>query len=328
MHATVFSAHAFEQPYLTRAANGRHELRFVAASLGPDTAAQAAGSAAVIVFTNDDVSAPVLAQLHAAGVRYVAIRAAGHDQTDLPAARRLGLRVASAPHYSPYAIAEHAVVLILALNRRLCRADRQVRAYDFRLDELVGFDLHGKTAGIVGLGRIGRAVARILHGFGCQLLAYDVAPDAALAAELGLAYTALADLCARADIITLHAPLNSDTQHLVDEKLLAQMKPGAMLINAGRGGALDTRAALAALRSGRLGYLGLDVYEHESPLFFADHSHEAHPDDLFAQLLAAPNVLVTGHQGFLTREALADIATATIDSLDCWARGEASATEL
>ena len=328
MLVTVFSAHAFEQPYFTQAAHGQHELRFVAAPLGPGTAAQAQGSQAVVIFTNDDASAPVLEQLHAAGVRYVAIRAAGHDQVDLPAARRLGLRVASVPEYSPYAIAEHTVALILALNRRLRQADQQLRAYDFRLDNLVGFDLHGKTVGIIGLGRIGGVVARILHGFGCQLLGYDVAPDAALGPELGLAYTTLEDLCARADIITLHAPLNAHTQHLVNSELLARMKPGVMLINAGRGGELDTRAALGALRSGQLGYLGLDVYEHEKGLFFDDHSADAPRDELFAQLLAEPNVLITGHQGFLTREALTNIADATIASLGCWSRGEASGTEL
>ena len=328
MHITVFSAHAFEQPYLTQAAHGQHELRFVPAALGPDTVAQARGSQAVAVFTSDDVSAPVLEQLHAAGVRYVAVRAAGHDQVDLAAAHRLGLRVATVPVYSPYAIAEHSVALILALNRRLHLADQQLRAYDFRLDNLVGFDLHGKTVGIIGCGRIGAILARILHGFGCQLLGYDVVPDAALTTELGLRFTTLADLYAQADIITLHAPLNEQTRHLIDAAALAQMKPGVMLVNTGRGGELDTVAALAALQSGQLGYLGLDVYEHEKSLFFNDHSHEAPQDATFAQLLAQPNVLITGHQAFLTREALTNIADATMASLNCWEKGEASGTEL
>lgn len=328
MHVTVFSAHAFEQTYLTAAAHEHHELRFVAAPLGPDTAAQAQGSQAVAVFTNDDVSAPVLAQLHAAGVRYVAVRAAGHDRVDLAAAHQLGLRVATVPVYSPYAIAEHTVALILALNRRLHLADQQLRHYDFQLDNLIGFDLHGKTVGIIGCGRIGGIIARIMHGFGCQLLGFDVVQDAALETELGLTFTTLEDLYARADIITLHAPLNEHTRHLINAEALAQMKPDVMLINTGRGGELDTEAALAALRSGRLGYLGLDVYEHEAGLFFDDHSRETPRDDTFAQLLAQPNVLITGHQAFLTREALTNIADATIASLTSWESGQPSATEL
>ncbi|MBD2767911.1 2-hydroxyacid dehydrogenase [Hymenobacter sp. BT664] len=328
MRLTVFSAHRFEQPYLIQAAQGQHELHFVEAALGPATAAQARGSQAVALFTGDNASAAVLEQLHALGVRFVAVRAAGYDHVDLAAARRLGLRVANVPEYSPYAIAEHTIALILALNRRLHLADQQLRTYDFRLDQLIGFDLHGKTVGIIGCGRIGGIVARILHGFGCRLLGYDLVPDSRLGAELGIAYVALNELYAQADIITIHAPLTEHTRHLIDAKALAQMKPGVMLINTGRGGELDTLAALAALRSGQLGYLGLDVYEHEKGLFFEDHSHEAPPDATFAQLLAQPNVLITGHQAFLTREALTNIADTTVASLSCWGRGEASDTEL
>jgi D-lactate dehydrogenase len=327
MKTTIFSA-AYEQPFLTKAAGQAHILHFVAAPLGPATAALAAGSEAVAIFANDDASAPVLAQLAALGVRYLAVRAAGHDQVDAAAAQRLGLRVATVPEYSPYAIAEHTVALMLALSRRLHLADQQLRAYDFRLDNLVGFDLHGKTVGIVGCGRIGAVLARIVHGFGCQLLGFDVQPNANLTTELGLAFTTLPNLYARADIITLHAPLTAQTRHLIDAAALAQMKPGVMLINTGRGGELDTAAALAALQSGQLGYLGLDVYEHEKGLFFDDHSRGTTPDAAFAQLLAQPNVLITGHQAFLTREALTNIADATVASLTCWQNGQPSATEL
>ena len=328
MHVTVFSAHIFEQSYLTQAAGGQHELRFITAPLSLDTATQAAGSQAVAIFTSDDASAPVLERLVALGVRYVAIRAAGHDQVDLPAAHRLGLRVASVPEYSPYAIAEHAVALMLALNRRLRQADEQLRRYDFRLDHLIGFDLHGKTVGIVGCGRIGGVLAGILHGFGCRLLGFDVQPNPDLTRRYDLTYVPLAQLCAEADIITIHAPLNEHTRHLFDAAALAHLKPGAMLINTGRGAVLDTEAALAALESGQLGYLGLDVYEHEKGLFFQDRSQQPPADELFARLLAQPNVVVTGHQGFLTREALTNIADTTMDSLSGWERGEASATEL
>ena len=328
MTITIFSAHAFEQPYLTQAAAGQHQLRFVSEPLSLATAAQAQGSEAVGLFTSDDASAPVLEKLCAAGVRYVAVRAAGHDNLDLPAATRLGLRVATVPLYSPYAIAEHTIALILALNRRLHLADQQLRANDFRLDNLVGFDMHGKTVGIIGCGRIGGIIARILHGFGCHLLGYDVVPDPTLTTELGLTFVALPDLYARADVISLHAPLNEATRHLIDAAALAQMKPGVLLVNTGRGAELDTAAALAALQSGQLGYLGLDVYEHEHGLFFDDHSQEKPRDTTFAALLAQPNVLVTGHQAFLTREALTNLADATMASLTCWAAGQPSATEL
>ncbi|RAK69499.1 2-hydroxyacid dehydrogenase [Hymenobacter edaphi] len=328
MHVTVFSAHAYEQPHLTAAAAGRHALRFVETPLSLGTAAQAAGSQAVALFTSDDASAPVLARLAELGVRYVAVRAAGHDQVDLPAAARLGLRVANVPAYSPYAVAEHAVALMLALNRRLRQADQQLRRHDYRLDGLVGFDLHGKTVGLIGCGRIGGVLAGILHGFGCRLLGYDVQPDPALSQRTGLRYVSLPELCAASDIISVHAPLSAETRHLIDADLLAQFKPGAMLINTGRGAVLDTAAALAALQSGRLGYLGLDVYEHERGLFFEDHRQEATPDPLLDKLLQQPNVLVTGHQAFLTREALGNIATTTVDHLDAWAQGQPAAHEL
>ncbi|WP_400191601.1 2-hydroxyacid dehydrogenase [Hymenobacter sp. B81] len=329
MHVTVYSTFAFEPDFLSAAAAGRHRLHFVEEALTLATAERAAGSEAVAVFTNDDASAPVLARLAELGVRGVAVRAAGHDQVDLAAAQRLGLRVANVPEYSPYAIAEHAVALMLALNRQLRRADEQLRRFNFRLDQqLVGFDLHGKTVGIIGCGRIGGVLAGILHGFGCQLLGYDVQPDAALIHRYGLRYVPLAELCAHADIISLHAPLTPATRHLLGAEQLAACKPGAMLINTGRGGTLDTRAALAALRAGRLGYLGLDVYEHEKGLFFYDHSQQPAADPVLAELLTLPNVLVTGHQAFLTHEALSNIAATTVENLDAWAQQQPAPSEL
>ncbi|WP_303310732.1 2-hydroxyacid dehydrogenase [Hymenobacter sp. BT730] len=320
MQLTVFSAHAFEQPYLTQAAQESHELRFITEVLGPDTVEKAQGSTAVALFTSDDASAPVLERLHALGVRYLAVRAVGHDQVDLAAATRLGMRVANVPEYSPYAVAEHAVALMLALNRQLCRANEQLHRGDFRLDNLVGFDLHGKTVGILGCGRIGSVMASILHGFGCHLLGADVVENPELCQRFGLAYVSREELYAQADIITVHAPLTAQTHHLLDEAALAQMKPGVMLVNTGRGGVLDTKAALAALKSGQIGYLGLDVYEFEKGLFFNDRSQKPllETDALLAELVTQPNVLVTGHQAFLTHEALTNIATTTIANITCW----------
>ncbi|MFD1875125.1 2-hydroxyacid dehydrogenase [Hymenobacter bucti] len=328
MTITVFSAYPFERPYLTAAAQGHSALAFLDAALTLDTAAQAAGSTAVAVFVNDDASEPVLEKLAALGVRYLLVRAAGHDNVDLPAAHRLGLRVATVPHYSPFAIAEHALALMLALNRHLRQADAQVRRADFRLDNLVGFDLHGKTVGIVGCGTIGGTLAGLLHGFGCRLLGTDVQPDATLTQRYGLTYVPLDELCAQSDVISLHAPLTSATRHLFDAARLARLKRGAMLINTGRGALLDTAAALVALESGQLGYLGLDVYEHEKGLFFNDHSQHPLQDELLGRLLALPNALVTGHQGFLTHDALTNIAATTLETLGCWLAGQLTANEI
>ena len=328
MTITVFSAYPFEQPYLLAAAQSRYILHFVAKALTLETAALAQGSEAVAIFVNDDASAPVLEKLAALGVRYLLVRAAGHDNVDAPAAHRLGLRVANVPNYSPFAIAEHALALMLALNRHLKEADAQVRRADFRLDHLVGFNLHGKTVGIIGCGTIGSTLAGLLHGFGCRLLGHDMVEDARLTERYGLEYVPLEVLCAQADVVTLHAPLTPATRHLISTKQLANMKRGVMLINTSRGALLDTEAALAALDSGQLGYLGLDVYEHDKGLFFNDHSQQPLQDALLAQLLARPNVLITGHQGFLTREALTSIAGTVLATLDQWLAGQPAENEL
>ena len=328
MQITVFSTKPFERAYLSQALEPAHSPRFVEDNLSADTAVLAQGTEAVAIFSTDDASAPVLDALWAAGVRCLAVRATGHDQVDLARAHELGLRVANVPEYSPHAIAEHAVALMLALNRKLRQADRQLRAYDFRLDELIGFDLHGKTVGIVGLGHIGGVMAGILHGFGCRLLGHDPKPNPELAAQFNLTYTTLDDLLAQADIVTLHAPMTPHAPYLIDAARLARMKRGAMLINTSRGAELDTAAALDALDSGRLGYLGLDVYEGEKALFFRDHRGQPPTDALFARLLTYPNVLVTGHQAYLTEEALTHIAATTRSNLDGWAAGQPSANEL
>jgi|SRR6476661_1712377 len=328
MKVTVFSTQAFEHPFLLHANRGRHQLQLLDTALNADTAFLAQGTVAVSIFSPDDAAAPVLEQLAANGVRYLAVRAAGYDNVDLVAARQLGIRVANVPDYSPYAIAEHTVALMLALSRHLRQADQQLRANNFRLDQLIGFDLHGKTVGIIGVGRIGAVLARILHGFGCNLLGYDPQPRPELTQQYGLRYLPLNELCAQADIISVHTPLNAQTHHLIDDELLGRMKRGAMLINTGRGGVLDTAAALRALKSGKLGFLGLDVYEREKGLFFKDHSRNLLLDDAFARLLTLKNVLVTGHQAYLTREALGNIADATMASLTAWSEGQAAPHEL
>lgn len=258
----------------------------------------------------------------------MALRSAGFNHVDLTAAARLGLTVVRVPEYSPYAVAEHAVALMLTLNRKTHRAFNRVREGNFSLDGLVGFDLHGKSVGVIGTGKIGRVLLRILHGFGCRLLAFDLTPHAAIAAELGVTYLPLADLFRTADIISLHVPLTADTRHLIDAKALALMKPGVMLINTGRGALIETRALINALKSGHVGAAGLDVYEEEEAVFFRDHSGEVLQDDALARLLTFPNTLVTSHQGFLTHEALANIAETTLANCGAFERDEPLTNEV
>lgn len=283
--------------------------------LSAETAPMAKGAQAVCVFVNDVVDAACLEVLKAQGVTLVALRCAGFNNVDLAAAARLGVMVVRVPGYSPHAVAEHTVGLILALNRRLHRAYNRVREGNFSLDGLLGFDLHGKTAGIIGTGQIGAIVARILGaGFGCKVLAHDPFPNAECE-RAGVMYVTKEELLERSDIVTLHCPMTAANHHVINAESLAQMKDGVMLINTGRGGLVDTRAAITALKSGKLGWLGLDVYEGEAGLFFEDHSSHIIGDDLLSRLLTFPNVLITGHQAFFTKEAMQNIAETTIGNI-------------
>jgi D-lactate dehydrogenase len=310
-----FDTHRFDRAAFedANAAFGQ-QLTFFEARLTAATASLAAGFPAVCAFVNDRLDADCLETLAVGGTRLVLLRSAGFNHVDLVAAERLGLTVARVPEYSPEAVAEHTVALVLAVARHLPRAIARVREGNFSLDGLVGFTLHGKTVGVVGTGRIGRAAARIFHGLGCRLLACDVAPDAALAAELSLRYVPLEELAAQADILSLHVPLTPATHHLVDAALLARMKPGVLLVNTGRGKLIDTRALVQALKAGRVGAAALDVYEEEESLFFRDLSDQVLQDDVLARLLTFPNVVVTAHQAFLTREALGAIAATTLQA--------------
>ena len=296
------------------------ELHFQPARLTLDTVALADQYPVVCAFINDDLSAPVLERLAAGGTKLIALRSAGFNHVDLPTAQRLGLGVVRVPAYSPHAVAEHAVALILSLNRHLHRAYNRTRDGDFTLHGLTGFDLVGKTVGVVGTGQIGATFARIMAGFGCQLLAYDPFPNPQVEA-LGARYLPLDQLLAEAQIISLHCPLNEHTRHLINQTSLQRMQRGAMLINTGRGALVDTPALIEALKSGQLGYLGLDVYEEEAQLFFEDRSDLPLQDDVLARLLTFPNVVVTAHQAFLTKEALGAIAQTTLDNITSWAAG-------
>jgi D-lactate dehydrogenase len=268
---------------------------------------------AVSIFVSDDASAEVLRTLHAGGTRFIALRSAGFNHVDLDEAQRLGLTIARVPAYSPYAVAEHAVGLMLTLNRKFHRAYARVREQNFSLEGLMGFDMRGKAVGVIGTGKIGEAACSILRGFGCRVLASDPVINPACRA-IGVEYVSLPDLYAASDIITLHCPLTPSSRHMIGEASLAVMKPGVMLINTSRGAVIDTRALIAALKRGHVGSVGLDVYEQEGDLFFKDLSSEVIHDDVFVRLLTFPNVFITAHQGFFTREACEAIARTTIDN--------------
>ncbi|MGY6695584.1 MAG: 2-hydroxyacid dehydrogenase [Roseinatronobacter sp.] len=315
MRVGVFSAKPHDLTFMKQAATGKGlDLQFHEARLNADTARLAGGAEAISAFVNDDLGRDTISVLADLGVRLIALRSAGFNHVDLAAAREAGIAVARVPAYSPHSVAEHTVALILTLNRKTHRAFNRVREGNFALDGLMGFDMHGKVAGVVGTGLIGTVLARILTGFGCEVLASDPNPSEDCKA-LGVQYVEMDALFRRADIITLQCPLTSDTHHLIDDAAIARMKPGVMLVNTSRGAVVDTKAVIRGLKSGQIGALGLDVYEEEGDLFFEDLSQSIIPDDVFARLLTFPNVLVTGHQGFFTQEALNAIAETTIANI-------------
>ncbi|MEM8856278.1 MAG: 2-hydroxyacid dehydrogenase [Pseudomonadota bacterium] len=318
MKITVFSSKAYDEQYLSAEARD-HALTFVGARLDATTAAVAAGNDAVIAFVNDALDEDTLTRLADLGVRLVLLRCAGFNHVDLAAAERLGLAVAHVPAYSPNAVAEHTLALIMALNRKIHRAFNRVREGNFALDGLIGFDMKGRTVGLVGTGAIGAAAAGIFKGFGCTVLAVDPYPSEQLVAD-GVRYVAFEALLREADIISLHCPLTPSTKHIIDAPAIALTKTDVMLINTSRGALVDTRAVIDALKGGQIGSLGLDVYEEESDLFFEDLSDQVLHDDVFARLLTFPNVIITGHQGFFTHEALSAIARTTMDNADQFAR--------
>lgn len=311
MHIAFFNTKRYEkQPFEEANRDAGHEIRWIDLPLRADTADLAKGCEAVCVFVNDQVNAAAIGRLAEAGVKLVATRSAGYNHIDVPAAHAAGLAVVRVPAYSPYAVAEHTIALMLSLNRHVHRAYSRVRDGNFSLDGLLGFDMHGKTVGLIGLGKIGACTARILNGMGCRVVGYDP-----FSVAEGVTLVALPQLLAESDIVSLHCPLTVETRHLIGAEAIAKMKRGAMLINTSRGALVDTLAVIEALKSGQLGWLGIDVYEEEGELFFSDLSETVIQDDVFSRLLTFPNVLVTGHQAFFTAEALAAIAAVTVQNV-------------
>jgi D-lactate dehydrogenase len=322
VRVAVFSTKPYDHEFLGAANEGHeHDLLFFEARLTADTVSLAAECQAVCAFVNDDLGAKVLGALADGGARLVVLRSTGYNHVDLSAADSREITVARVPEYSPYAVAEHCVGLILSLNRKIHRAYNRIRENNFSLAGLLGFDVHGKTVGIVGTGKVGICFARIMVGFGCQVLAYDPAPNEECR-KMGVEYVSLDDLLPQADIVALHCPLSDETYHLIDRDRLGQMKDGVVLVNTSRGALIDSAAVIEALKKGKIGQLGLDVYEDEAGIFFEDRSDKVLADDVLSRLLSFPNVLITGHQAFFTKEALANIASTTIENITAFERGE------
>jgi D-lactate dehydrogenase len=328
MKILFYSTKDFEQPYLETSNYRKDEIVFINEPLCLQTADKAKGFDAVSIFTGDDASSVVLEALDKNGVRFIAIRAAGYDNVDLKKATELGIGVANVPEYSPYAIAEHAAALILTLNRKIITADKQVHQQNFTTSNLVGFDLNRKTVGIIGVGKIGSVFAKIMHGFGCRLLGYDIRENRRLEEKYGLQYVDLPALCREANIISIHTCLTPGTKHMINKKLIRQMQRGVMLINTSRGGCVNTADVIEGLENGHIGYYGADVYENERGIFFYDHTGKELSDPMLKKLLSMPDVLITPHQAFVTQEALLNIATATFDNIDCWKNNQRSRKEL
>lgn len=328
MNIVLFSAKDYDRKFFTEvnAAYG-HEVRFLESRLTADTSLLAQGADAVCAFVNDQVDEATVRDLAERGVKLLLLRSAGFNHVDLRATEEHGITVARVPAYSPYAVAEHTLALILGLNRQTHRAFNRVREGNFSLGGLLGFDLHQKTIGIIGTGIIGTTFVRLVRGFGCRLLAYDPYPSDECR-ELGVEFVELDELFRAADIVSLHCPLTPETHHLIDAAAVEKMRKGVMIINTSRGAIIDTRAVIKGLKDERIGYLGLDVYEEEEALFFEDQSEHIMQDDVFARLLTFPNVLITGHQGFFTREALTNIAETTLANARAFESGEGTLYEV
>ncbi len=328
MKIVFFSSKPYDRKFFDEVNEDfKHKLVYFSHSLSTHTDLRSLSTEAVCVFVNDDLCREVLMALKEQGVRLIMLRCAGFNNVDLSAAEELGLTVVRVPAYSPHAVAEHTVGLMLSLNRKIHRAYNRVREGNFSLQGLLGFDMHGRSVGIIGTGRIGALVARIVHGMGCKVLAHDPVPNQECIA-MGVNYVALPELYSQSDIISLHCPLSCDTHHLINAEALAQMKDGVMLINTSRGAVIDATILVSGLKSGKIGYLGLDVYEQEADLFFEDLSNEIIQDDVFERLVTFPNVLITGHQGYFTADALRNIAQTSLANADAVEQGRAYKNEV
>lgn len=328
MKLLVYSAKEYEIPFLDAANKNKYKVSYLPEALDTNTALKAAGFDAISIFSGDDASLLILEKLRELGVRYITLRSAGYNNIYIKAAKQLGLKVANTPEYSPHAIAELAIGLLLALNRKIISANDRVHSYNFLQDGLMGFDLNNKTAGIIGTGKIGSAMVKIMHGFGCNILACDINPNHALVQKYSVNYVSLEELCTGSDMISLHVPLTGETHYMIRDIQFRKMKKNVILVNTARGAVVDTKALLHALDNAMIGAYGADVYEKERDSFFKDHSKDGIKDPHLMKLLSYTNVLLTPHQGFVTKEALTNIAETTFYNLDCWTEDSVCKNEL
>ena len=328
MKLLVYSSKDYELPYLKKANTKNIEVRYTKDALDSTSAVQAVGFNAISIFSGDDASLVVLEKLWDLGVRYITLRSAGYNNIHIKTAKRFGFKVANTPEYSPHAIAEHAVALLLAFNRKIVQADAQVHRYNFLQEGLMGFNLHGKTVGIIGTGKIGSIMVKIMHGFGCKILACDLQPDDDLIELCDITYTDLDNLCKKSDIISLHIPLTYENHQLINKKKLALMKRNAVLINTSRGAIVKTKDLIDTLEKRNIAGYCTDVYEKEKGTFFRDHSMHGIEDQHLKKLLSFSNVLLTPHQAFMTHEALTNIASITFENLTSWEEGRECMNEL
>ena len=328
MKLLIYSAKKFEVPFLKLANKNNHKVTYLKEALDTETVIKAMGYKAISIFSGDDASPIVLEKLWDLGVRYITIRSSGYNNIKMKTAKRLGFKVANAPDYSPHAIAEHAVALLLAFNRKIIMANAQVHTFNFLQDDLMGFNLHGKTIGIIGTGRIGSIMAKIMRGFGCKILANDLEPNSDLVESCDVTYTTLEELCTESNIISIHVPLNYENHQFINKKNLGLMKQDAILINTARGGLVDTKEIVKALKNKKLGGYCTDVYEKEKGVFFRNNSSVDIKDGQLKTLLSFSNVLLTPHQAFLTKEALENIADITFGNIESWEQGKDCKNEL
>lgn len=327
MKIACFSTKSYDKEYLSKAIVAPHSIVFFEESLNPNTVGLLTGFDGICVFVNDKLDNNLLQQIASAGIKAIFLRCAGFNNVAISTATSLGIKVYRVPAYSPYAVAEHAVALVLTLNRKTHKAYNRVKEYNFSIERLHGFDVHGKTVGVIGTGTIGLVFAKIMLGFGCKVIAFDPT-ESDDAKQLGIQYVALEDVLKQADILSLHCPLNQHTRHMISTKEFSIMKHGAMLINTSRGALIDTKEAIEALKTGALGYLGIDVYEEEEKLFFHDFSESIISDDILMRLMTFPNVLITSHQAFFTHEALTQIAETTYQNMLDFTHGTSSTNQL
>ena len=326
MKIAVFSTQKYDREFLS-AVPTEHKFIFFEAQLNNDTMNLTQGFDGVCIFVNDHADSEIISELKNNGIKVIALRCAGFNNVDVKAAEKAGIRVVRVPAYSPEAVAEHAVALIMTLNRKTHKAYLRIKENNFSLERLTGFNIYGKTVGVVGTGKIGKAFCKIMLGFGAKDIAYDKFEDEE-AKKLGIKYVTFEEVLKNSDIISLHCPLTPETKYMIDWEAFANMKDGVMLINTSRGALINTKDAILALKRGKIGYLGIDVYEQEEHLFYKDLSENIIPDDTIARLMSFPNVMMTSHQGFFTKEALTEIAATTVGNIDCVAQGKPSPNEV